>query len=215
MERSHNKIITSIIYFNYLYFLMGVVWHLFDVTRPFVLLLTPYTLFIISLVIFYFSFPKLDLTLILWLVGTFVLTMIIEILGVNTGIIFGNYYYGNILGLKFFEVPIIIGINWTIVIYGLYSLVDKFIPLNNLMKSSVVGFMAVLFDIILEPAAIKLNYWHWESQSVPIENYISWFFISFSLSFIGGKLLIKVNNTMVIHYFFAQFLFFFLLLLLI
>ena len=40
--------------------------------------------------------------------------MITESLGVNYGLIFGNYEYGNNLGFKFFGVPFLIGINWII-----------------------------------------------------------------------------------------------------
>ena len=40
--------------------------------------------------------------------------MISEILGVKFGIIFGDYEYGNALGYKIFEVPLLIGANWAI-----------------------------------------------------------------------------------------------------
>ena len=35
-----------------------------------------------------------------------------ELIGVHSGMLFGNYSYGNNLGLKLAEVPLIIGINW-------------------------------------------------------------------------------------------------------
>lgn len=40
-----------------------------------------------------------------------------EIIGVNTGLLFGNYSYGNNLGPKIVGVPPIIGINWIVLIF--------------------------------------------------------------------------------------------------
>ena len=40
--------------------------------------------------------------------------MISEILGVKFGVIFGDYEYGSALGLKIFDVPLLIGANWAI-----------------------------------------------------------------------------------------------------
>ncbi|MBK7882949.1 MAG: carotenoid biosynthesis protein [Chitinophagaceae bacterium] len=40
----------------------------------------------------------------------------VEIIGVKTGFLFGNYSYGIVLGPKIQSVPILIGINWFIII---------------------------------------------------------------------------------------------------
>ena len=44
----------------------------------------------------------------------FSLGFIVEALGVNYGLIFGNYSYGENLGQKFIGVPIIICVNWAL-----------------------------------------------------------------------------------------------------
>lgn len=212
MERSNYKLNNSGVIFIYIYFLAGVLWHLLDFSRTIVLYLTPYTLFIASILVIYFGNKKIEIKLISWLFGTFIFTMLIEILGVKSGSIFGNYSYGSILGLKYCDVPIVIGINWTIVIYGLYTISDKIISQSIILKSFLVGVMAVLFDLILEPVAVKLNYWNWQSVTIPVQNYLSWFLISAGVSFIGAKVKLNTDNTLVIHYLFAQYLFFFLLL---
>jgi putative membrane protein len=212
MERSNNKINTSAILFIYIYFLAGVLWHFLDFSRAIVLSLTPYTLFLTSILVIYFGNKKIEIKLTSWLFGTFIFTMLIEILGVKSGIIFGNYSYGSILGLKYYGVPIVIGLNWTIVIYGLYTISNKIISQNIFLKSFLVGVMAVLFDLILEPVAVKLSYWNWQSASIPIQNYLSWFLISACISFIGAKVKINIDNTLIKHYLFAQYLFFFFLL---
>lgn len=212
MERSNNKLNTAAIFIIYIYFFAGVLWHFLDFSRAIVLSLTPYTLFLTSILVIYFGNKKIETTLISWLVGTFIFTTLIEILAVKTGSIFGNYSYSSILGLKYYGVPLVIGINWTIVIYGLYTISDKIIPHSIYLKSLLAGVMAVLFDLILEPMAVRLNYWNWQGASIPIQNYLSWFLISAGVSFIGAKVKIKTDNKLIIHYLFAQYLFFFLLL---
>jgi putative membrane protein len=46
----------------------------------------------------------------------------LEVVGVKTGLIFGEYKYGSTLGIKLFEVPLIIGFNWVFVILGSISI---------------------------------------------------------------------------------------------
>ncbi|MFW5803961.1 MAG: carotenoid biosynthesis protein [bacterium] len=45
---------------------------------------------------------------------------LVEVLGVQTGIIFGSYQYGETLGPKLFQVPLIIGINWLMLVYCIF-----------------------------------------------------------------------------------------------
>jgi putative membrane protein len=33
---------------------------------------------------------------------------------------------------------------------------------------------SVLFDLLLEPAAIALGYWQWQNNQIPLQNYLSW-----------------------------------------
>ena len=46
----------------------------------------------------------------------FTIGMLAEIVGVEYGFIFGEYSYGNALGTKFLGVPLIIGLNWCILV---------------------------------------------------------------------------------------------------
>jgi putative membrane protein len=36
-------------------------------------------------------------------------------------------------------------------------------------------------DFFIEPVAISLGFWTWTSESIPLENYLGWFFIAFGL----------------------------------
>lgn len=120
-----------------------------------------------------------------------------EVAGVNTGLLFGDYSYGQVLGIKLFNVPLLIGINWFIIIYccGLSMVIllkpafekmaedDKFRTVKHAIYIVVDGaLLAVLFDWIMEPVAIKLGFWAWAADGhIPVINYFSWLLISLIL----------------------------------
>jgi putative membrane protein len=55
----------------------------------------------------------------------------------------------------------------------------------------------VLLDLMIEPVAIRLDFWHWQGGSIPIQNYIMWFlvamFMNWILSFNRFKFNIKLG----------------------
>lgn len=208
MERQKHRIDNLIIPIIYLYFITGIFWHLFPLTKPVVIKITPYGLILFPIIIFYYESLKFDLRTILWLFLIFILTMTFEIIGVKTGLIFGSYYYNNILGLKLLGVPFIIGVNWMMIIYGLFSFSQSNVKRNILLQSILVAFLSLLFDLLLEPAARKLNYWQWNTSSVPLQNYISWFAISFLFSLAGLIFKPKKCSNLIFHYLIAQTIFF-------
>ena len=65
-----------------------------------------------------------------------------------------------------------------------------------------------MFDWIMEPVAVKLGYWQWESNSIPLYNYISWIIISAGLLTVFRKLNQEKPNIFAVHLFIIQVLFF-------
>jgi uncharacterized membrane protein len=150
-----------------------------------------------------------------------------EILGVNTGLVFGAYSYGNILGTKLLNVPLIIGINWFIIIYCtgmitqayekymLRKINERGIIINKqMMGASFIidaTFLVFMFDWIMEPVAVKLGYWRWENNTIPLYNYISWIIISAGLLTVFRRLNQDKPNIFAVHLFIIQVLFFLIL----
>ena len=100
-----------------------------------------------------------------------------EILGVNYGLIFGKYDYGDNLGLKLLGVPLLIGLNWVVLTFICGSISNHFI--KNKYLSIVAGIILMLIiDITLEPIAPILDYWEFSGSIAPIQNYIGWAFTS-------------------------------------
>jgi putative membrane protein len=121
----------------------------------------------------------------------FITGMVTEIIGVNTGLLFGNYAYGQVLGPKIYGVPFLIGLNWFVIVYcsgdilthGVELLQNKLNRKLSSFSSSIFviiggATIATCFDFILEPAAVKLHFWSWENGQVPLLNYLCWFIIS-------------------------------------
>lgn len=148
----------------------------------------------------------------------------VEVLGRNTGLIFGRYTYGNVLGTKLFNVPLIIGINWFIIIYctGMFIQVYENYMLKKLIERGIIinprlrlisfivdaCFLALIFDWVMEPVAVKLGYWHWEIAGIPLYNYLSWIIVSAILLTLFRKLNGGNRNIFAVHLFIIQLLFF-------
>lgn len=150
--------------------------------------LTPLNLAVMTLLIVSTEFNR-DVTF-YWFMGLcFAVGMVSEIIGVNTMLLFGDYNYGVLMGPKLIGVPYLIGIQWFVTVYSighvtlwLASKVKSWESMPLLFvffKIILAASITTIFDIILEPAAISLEYWQWlPNGEVPVFNYICWFFIS-------------------------------------
>ncbi|MFZ1518127.1 MAG: carotenoid biosynthesis protein [Ignavibacteriaceae bacterium] len=207
MEAKKTIVSNKEIAFLYIIFSVGIVGHLYDPLRNLMLLLTPATLLLTGLIVLFYSHKSSTNNFLLWAAFTYIITFIVEVIGVKTGMIFGEYNYGSTLGIKLFEVPLIIGFNWVFVILGSIS-ISRIITTNFYLGSLISAFIAFAFDLILEPIAIKLDYWTWAEDIIPLQNYLAWFVITLISALGFGHFKIKVTSKISLHYLFVQFIFF-------
>jgi len=144
----------------------------------------------------------------------------VELVGVNTQLLFGQYSYGSVLGVKFFGVPVLIGVNWFIIVYSTYLtacfLLKNIFRLHikghtiglNIIQSLLGTILAVVFDWLMEPVAQKLNFWYWQDDIVPFYNYACWFIFSFLISLSFMYLKINRSNLFAILLILVQSIFF-------
>ncbi|MFM2376111.1 MAG: hypothetical protein RLZZ165_1208 [Bacteroidota bacterium] len=104
----------------------------------------------------------------------------IEVLGVRTGLIFGNYAYGETLGLQVWEVPLVIGLNWLLLLYTTSSLAER-LALPKAVQAGLAALAMTLLDVLIEPVAMRLDFWQWEDGRVPLQNFMAWFLVSLVL----------------------------------
>lgn len=158
-----------------------------------------------------------------YLLICFITGMSVEWVGVHTGWLFGNYAYGDVLGPKLWGVPLMIGVNWFIVMYGSAVLMKKVSDRLSVSATMPAWFkyllmaidaacVAVLFDWIMEPVAVQLGYWQWGGNgAIPLFNYVSWFIVSWLLQIVFFLLPIKNTNLFAVHLLLIQAMFFLIL----
>ena len=138
----------------------------------------------------------------------FLFGLIVEILGVNYGLFFGEYSYGANLGPKIYEVPYVIGFNWVLLIIATGSVSDKLIKGKEIYKILFASFLMILIDLFIEKSAPKLDFWEFVISPVPFSNYLWWFIFSLCFQYIFFKTVKTKEYNLSSNILVIQFLFF-------
>ena len=141
----------------------------------------------------------------------FLVGMLSEFIGVNYGLIFGEYTYGNNLGFKLFGVPLLIGLNWVILTVICANIASILIKNNSIIQIIILGtLLMLLMDFVMEPIAPKLDLWKFKNLVVPTSNYIGWLIISiltqsiYNIQFKEKEFKISLNLYTAIFIFFGS-----------
>lgn len=162
--------------FFVIFYLVGIAGMLLPFSFPLFVKLIPVAL-ILSSVALAFYHKSFDAKTLAVFISIYLIGFFVEVAGVNTGLIFGKYTYGDSLGIKAFNTPLIIGLNWLLLVYITASVLEK----TNLPVTVKVIFSALMmlgYDLIIEQIAPLLNMWNWQNEMVPLNNYIAWFFLA-------------------------------------
>jgi putative membrane protein len=190
-------------------YLVGVIGLSLPAFREYFLLLTPAQLLLTLILLLGFhkgwndAFP-IFATLAFWIgFGS-------ELIGIHTGYIFGDYVYGPTLGPMLWEVPIIIGINWFVLVYSTGAVFNK-VTDNDYLAATLGATAMLVLDYIMEPVAVALDMWYWKFDVIPAENYITWFVVAFFIHLIYRKMKFEKENQLAAFLLVAMTLFFTLL----
>ncbi len=189
----------------FIFHLVGAISMSFDTLRSFVVLLTPLHLLVTLILFFWTSFldtKQIKLFCVLFLIGFW-----IEVIGVKTGSLFGVYEYGNTLGFKLLDVPLLIGVNWFLLSVSTYGVVS-YVLKNKYVIIVVSSTLMVLLDLLIEPVAIQLDFWSWQNGVIPIQNYLMWWIVSAVMQLIIYSTKLRFNTAICIAIFLSQILFF-------
>lgn len=146
----------------------------------------------------------------LWFILVFVFGYLLEVLGVQTGFPFGPYYYGETLGPKLYQTPIIIGVNWFIVSYATFQVAAQIFNATPL-RIALATLLMVFLDYFIEGVAPRFDFWYWNTIEIPLSNYISWAVASFLFQILGMGLKIETGNDKGVFIFCLQIWFFLML----
>lgn len=162
--------------FLLVFYIVGAAGFAIPYTRAFFSMLTPLALMLNYFILVYHhksGWRHGWVFALIYFLGFFV-----EVAGVQTGMIFGNYEYGSGLGIKLAETPLLIGFNWLMLVYTTFVLTDSR-KLPVLAKVFIASGLMVIYDIITEQTAPLLNMWSWDDGNIPLQNYLAWFVIAF------------------------------------
>ncbi len=203
---------------------VGLTGMMIPYTRSYFMLITPVNLLVVTGLLFY-NHGNWDVRTVLSFTLVGILSFFVEALGVNTGLIFGEYSYGRTLGPALLNTPLMIGINWVLLVYLCHSvsvmIFEKLPPGSifsrlyrkapSLLVAVAGGLLMVTYDIVLEPSAIKLDMWSWAGEGIPLQNYVAWFLFSFVFILFIGLSRINTRNRTSLPLYLIQLAFFLIL----
>ena len=209
-----------------LFHVSGAIGILFTSYKEWFISNTPLNLLLMAALLLFTQREK-NISYYFFIVLCFVTGMLTEAIGVNTGNLFGDYQYGEVLGKKVFGVPLLIGINWFVIMFCAGTIVQQLSewifakmspetqPSSKVKLFSFItdaAMLATFFDWIMEPPAQQLGYWKWlPNGEIPVYNYLCWFLISAALLTVFRFLKFDKHNQFAVHLFIIQLLFFWVL----
>ncbi|MEO1258278.1 MAG: carotenoid biosynthesis protein [Bacteroidota bacterium] len=167
---------------------------------------TPITLGL-NFVLLLWNFPPKNTKVFLLWFAAFAIGMFVEIIGVKYGFLFGEYYYGENLGIKIMGVPILIGINWAVLTF-MTSVISHHLFKGHWAYLLVAAFLMVFLDFFIEPNAPVFDFWYWPNGHAPLRNYIAWYVIAFLLHVMVRKEVAEKDYKVPLHIFVTQLVFF-------
>jgi len=193
------------------FYTVGLAGFLIPLSYPYFEKLIPLVLILsfILLVIYHPKQSSYRLSILVF-TGIYISGLIVEMIGVNTGIIFGVYSYGPNLGLKILNTPVIIGLNWLILVYTTSSMFEK-INIHVNYKILLASAIMLAYDIVLEQVAPFTGMWNWHEGNIPVRNYMAWFVIALIFHTLLKTVGIKTENAVSKNLFISQFVFFLIL----
>jgi putative membrane protein len=175
--------------FIMVFYIIGVAGIVFPPTFPVFIRLIPFAILLSAFLLLIFHAGKVRGKTIILFSLICLAGFLIEATGVSTGLVFGNYSYGRSLGIKILNTPLLIGLNWAMLVYMTASLTESFrIPL--LIRIIVPSLIMVLYDVVLEQVAAELGMWHWLNGHIPFRNYLAWFLLSLIF-----QIAVKISRT--------------------
>jgi putative membrane protein len=193
--------------FYAIFYVVGVLGLSFPETRPLFIRLVPFALILGFAGVLLFHEAKWDWKTLTAFVLVYISGFVIESIGVNTGLIFGEYVYGETLGYQTFETPLIIGMNWLFLVYVSSSLTER-INSGKFISTLFPPVLMVVYDLVLEQVAPDLGMWNWNNEVIPLQNYIAWFVVALLFVSVFRLFNVKTSNKIAPLIFILQFLFF-------
>ena len=108
------------------------------------------------------------------------LALAIETFAIITGFPYGHFGYSDLLGYRLFGyTPWTVAFAWTPLLLAGYAVARR-IAENAVVRVAAVALLLVVFDLVIDPGAVKIGFWGYEGggafYSVPVSNFLGWIF---------------------------------------
>ena len=98
-------------------------------------------------------------------------------------------------------------VNWAVLTFTSAD-ISRYIHKNIWIRSLIGGGLMMLLDLAIEVSAPRFDFWEFENEVVPLQNYIGWFVISFIVHLLFQRFYIPTNKQISIQIFVAISVFF-------
>lgn len=176
-----------------LFHIVGLIGLLLPFTRPLFLQIVPWHILLMLLIIV-LGHKNFNGKFVSFMGIIFIAGIVLEWIGVHKAWIFGNYSYGPTMGTKVLDIPLTIGVNWFLLIYAVGVIMQRSRLKGTLPRITVGALMLVALDLLIEPVAIRFDYWHWVNNIIPFKNYYCWFLVSGVMLFLFEKFEFKKQS---------------------
>ncbi|MBK7394551.1 MAG: isopentenyl-diphosphate Delta-isomerase [Chloracidobacterium sp.] len=112
-----------------------------------------------------------------------VLALAIETSAMITGFPYGHFGYSELLGYRLFGLtPWTVFLAWTPLVLAAYGIAARLVTGGRLwaVRMILVSIILVVFDLVLDPGAVKIGFWRYEGggafYGVPMSNFAGWLF---------------------------------------
>jgi uncharacterized membrane protein len=111
--------------------------------------------------------------------------LLAEVVGVHTGVPFGDYAYTGVLGVRVLDVPVVVPLAWVLFAYPCLVLARRLVR-GPLRRALVGGAALASWDLFLDPMMVAQGGWTWHHPDpglpgvpgVPLTNFAGWVLVS-------------------------------------
>jgi uncharacterized membrane protein len=115
---------------------------------------------------------------------------LVEQLGVHSGFPFGSYRYTHSLGVRIFDVPLVIALAWPMLAWPA-ALVARRLTSMFWPRVLLGAWALATWDLFLDPQMVAAGHWRWRHPAphlpgvgtVPLTNYAGWLGVALLMSF--------------------------------
>ena len=178
------------------FFALGFIGLAIPYTFPFFVILTPLAILVaLGMLIMCHKRPT-DWRFFTAMGIVFVLSYVVELLKVHVFFFDGIFIFGDSFGPILLNIPMLIGICWIALLYICAAIADR-LQTNTVMKILAASGLVVLFDVVLELVANKMDFWYW-MKDIPFGNYVMWFIVALIMFTIMKIFKVNIENKLAV-----------------